>query len=613
MYSISFITEKAREYRFDDLALETGMIVKDGVQLSITKEGNCSKVQIRVAGDRVRKVFHTYATPLRNFNNVIVPDSGRAFFYGVHQTVYFWTRNFASRVNDVKTPLYILCGQDNCAGLCFGVIGKDYERDFQSVEPHGGRALSLYGRVLKLQISGEIPEEYREEVYEEGVYLLDEPRNTGMPWTEALREFHGIRQAWEQIKLPYTKASMYPMWCSWTDWDSAKVIEAVVRENVEEGLKLGIKNYIIDDGWFGLGLDCDEKLQLNIGDWTEDPAKFPDLRRLTAEMKAMGASPIIWCAPHAVGDLAKVREARKKHLIVDEEGKLVYTGNGFNALCLRNPEAREIMADICARLAVEYDTDGAKYDLYNCIPDIKCCNHEHEHDTESMVVGLEKTMELIWKKVRQAKPDYIVELKQNYGGSKLATYGTMMRAGDTPYCPEGNFLRTAYIQSYTPYAANDYQTITNYDTTESAAKIIIKMLAVGIPTYSMNLAELDQEKKDLIRFLNDWYIENIVEKENFKRTAMDGMLSVWRAGNAQEDLYFAINGAKEVVVEGKDFQLLNASMYPEIFVRAEADAKYHLAFYNHTGKLIGEEDDVCLKDSIRVAQPAMLIKATCMK
>ena len=228
-------------------------------------------------------------------------------------------------------------------------------------------------------------------------------------------------------------------------------------------------------------------------------------------------------------------------------------------------------------------------------------------------IRFEKTMELIWKKVRQAKPDYIVEMKQNYGGSKLATYGTMMRAGDTPYCPEGNFLRTAYIQSYTPYAANDYQTITNYDTMESAAKIIIKMLAVGIPTYSMNLAELDQEKKDLIRFLNYWYIENIVEKENFKRTAMGGMLSVWRAGNAQEDLYFAINGAKEVVVEGKDFQLLNASMYPEIIVRAEADAKDHLAFYDHTGKLIGEENDVCLKDSIRVAQPAMLIKATCMK
>ena len=58
--------------------------------------------------------------------------------------------------------------------------------------------------------------------------------------------------------------------------------------------------------------------------------------------------------------------------------------------------------------------------------------------------------------------------------------------------------------------------ITNYDTLESAAKVIIKMLAVGIPTYSMDLLALEEEKKQLIAFLNEWYIENIVEKENFK-------------------------------------------------------------------------------------------------
>ena len=78
-------------------------------------------------------------------------------------------------------------------------------------------------------------------------------------------------------------------------------------------------------------------------------------------------------------------------------------------------------------------------------------------------------------------------------------------------------------------------------------------------------------------------------------------------------MYFALNGAKEVVVEGKDFQLLNASMYQEIIVRAEEDAKYCLAFYDHTGSLIREEDDVCLKDAIRVAQSAMLIKGTFKK
>lgn len=608
MYSLKFVTEKKKEYCFENMSLENGSYKQDDASVKVEKDGLCSKVSIHVEQDKVKRVYHTYSTILRNFNKVIVPDSGRNFIGMTQQTVYFWTKNFETRVNDIKTPLYIFCGQDNCSSLSFGVVGKDYEREFISLEPHGGRALSLYSRTLTLQITGEIPEEYREDVFEECVYLMDEPKNTGIPWTETLREFHEIRQNWEQIIFPYTKESMYPMWCSWTDWDSADVNEQIVLDNVEEGVKLGIQNYIVDDGWFGLGLDCDEKLKLNIGDWESDPMKFPDVRELSHKIREKGGKSIIWCAPFAVGDLAKVREARKRHLMVNAEGKLVYTSNGFNVLCLRNPQAREIMADICVRLAKEYDTDGAKYDLYNCIPDIECCCKEHEHDTDSMVVALQKTMELIWQKVRAEKPNYMVELKQNYGGSRLATYGTMMRAGDTPYCPEGNFLRTAYIQSYTPYAANDYQTITNYDTMESAAKVIIKMLAVGIPTYSMDLLALEEEKKQLIGFLNKWYIENIVEKNNFKRTAMDGLLDVWYIKGEQENLYFAVNSAKEIVVEQGDFQLLNGSMYPEILLRTNADAKYQLQFFGYTGELLKEMTDVSLQEVLRIPEPVMLIK-----
>lgn len=612
MYSLKILTEKNKEYFFEDISLESGEHKQDDVVVRIKKQGRCSKVTVQVENDRVKRAYHIYSTALRNFNNVIAPDSGRDFF-GTLQAVYFWTRNFASRVHDVKSPIYILCGQDNCASLCFGVIGKDYERDFNSLEPHGRRALSLYGRTLTLQITGEIPEEYREDIYEEGVYLMDELKDTGIPWTEALREFHEIRQDWEKIVFPYTKKSMYPLWCSWTDWNSADVDEKVLRDNVEEGLNLGIQNYIIDDGWFGMGLDCNDDEKLDIGDWESDLSKFPDLHRLSSEIREKGGQSVIWCAPHAVGDIAKVREARKKYLMVDSEGKLVYTRNGFNILCLRSPEAREIMADICVHLAKDYDTDGAKYDLFNCVPEVECCCKEHTHDTDSTIVGLQKTMELIWKKVRAEKPDYMVELKQNYGGSRLATYGTMMRAGDTPYCPEGNFQRTAYIQSYTPYAANDYQTITNHDTLASSARVIIKMLAVGIPTYSMDLVALNEDKKQLIRFLNNWYIENIVEKDNYKRHALDGMLEKWMIKGDTENLYFAVNSAHEMVVENNDFQLLNASTQQHIYLKANGDARYQLKFYDYTGNRIKEMEAVSLVEPLQIDQAVMLVKGQKLK
>ncbi|MBQ4563395.1 MAG: alpha-galactosidase [Lachnospiraceae bacterium] len=611
MYSLSFTTEKNISYEFAEISPESGEYRQGSAVVSVKKKGNCSKITITVEGDRVKQISHVYTTALRNFNQIIAPDSGREFYPSM-QPMHYWRKKFSSRVFDVKNPIFVFCGQDNCASVCFGVVGKDYEREFKTLNPHFERALSMVDGVLSLQITGDVPEAYREDIFTEGIYLIDEREDTGIPWTEVMREFHEIRRDWEQIAFPYTKKSLYPVWCNWQAWDSADADEKIVLDNVEEGVKLGIYNYIIDDGWFGPGLDSALGVELNIGDWESDPEKYPDMRRLSEAIHEKGGRSIIWCAPHAVGDGAKCRETRRKYLMADADGKLVYTGNGFNLLCLRNPKAREIMADICVRLAEAYDTDGAKYDLFNCIPDVECCCKDHEHDTESMIVGLERTMELIWRKVTAKKPDYIVELKQNYGGSKLSSFGTMMRAGNTPFCPQGNFLRTAYIQGYTPYAANDYQSITNEESHLSTARVIIKMLAVGVPTYSMDICLLSEEKKQILRFLNNWYIDNIVERDNYKRRALDGMLDTWMIEGGRENLYFMLNSAKELTVEGKDFQVLNASMHQQILLTSKEEARYQLQLFDHAGRLIAEYPDVSLGKALAIDREVVLIKGKCI-
>lgn len=38
---------------------------------------------------------------------------------------------------------------------------------------------------------------------------------------------------------------------TWEDWHSNGINEERILENVETGLANGIKNYIIDEGWFG--------------------------------------------------------------------------------------------------------------------------------------------------------------------------------------------------------------------------------------------------------------------------------------------------------------------------------------------------------------------------
>jgi len=99
--------------------------------------------------------------------------------------------------------------------------------------------------------------------------------------------------------------------------------------------------------------------------------------------------------------------------------KLLMTSNGFHSLCFMCPEARGIMADICAGFIRRWDFDGAKYDLFNCVPNMKCENPEHRHDVSSMIEGLDKTLELIDRKTRALKKDYIVELRRQIRSRKI--------------------------------------------------------------------------------------------------------------------------------------------------------------------------------------------------
>ncbi len=215
------------------------------------------------------------------------------------------------------------------------------------------------------------------------------------------------------------------------------------------------------------------------------------------------------------------------------------------------------MADICTSFIKEWDFDGAKYDLFNCVPPlIRCTNPDHDHDTDSMMEGLELTLKLIDERSRALKKDYIVELKQNYGTPFLSRYGTMTRAGDTPYNTEGNYLRTLYVQGYSPYAVNDYQTITSYDSPEAAACIVIKMCAVGIPSYSIDFARLTEENKQAIKTYNDWYNDHIDDLMKY-RTPLDGENNGFKIEGEDKDIFFLVNESVDLQIS-RNSTILNA-------------------------------------------------------
>lgn len=571
--------ESGEEREFGPFALgETADITQDDFEVSV---GRTAPFQVSVRpprDERIVSLEYLLRAPMGNFDEVVPPDSGRWFMNLMHVTGFWkYGRLAQSKINDVKVPLYMFTGRDGNVELAMGVIGALAETDLRLLEPVSNRALNVHTRGVEVSVRRGTKEyplprsvPAADGSVTEHVYLLTRPAEGGHgPWLNVLRDFSERTRTVFGLRDRIVRESFEPFWCSWTDWASDDISADMVLENVKIGLDVGVRNFIIDDGWFGPGLDTAYDTPLNIGDWQPDPAKFPDMQGLVRRLDAMGARAVIWCAPHAVGPAADCFADRRHLLIAPNCGEPVLGETQFYSLCFMNAEARRVMADVCVRLVEDYGFHGAKYDLFNWIPDLRCESPHHEHDLDSMLIGLQLMLEDADRRTREVSPDYIVELKQNYGTAFLTPYGTCMRAGDAPFDPRTNFLRTLHVQAYTPASINDYQTFGPGDTPTDVAVSVIVMLAAGIPAYGSDFARLSDESKDVLRWHHQLYADNL---SGFlqHRSADNASHSVLRAAADERDVVFVLQPATSCRVH-RPAVVLNGGYATRLTVDAQAD------------------------------------------
>lgn len=119
----------------------------------------------------------------------------------------------------------------------------------------------------------------------------------------------------------------------------------------------------------------DDKWSPDYGDWTFDPAAFPDPELMIDRLHRQGFDLILWVVPFVSPDSATFRELEGRGLMLkDADGRTAIRRwwNGLSAvLDLSNPEARDwirTQLDALCRMGVDgFKFDGA--DLYDFHPD----------------------------------------------------------------------------------------------------------------------------------------------------------------------------------------------------------------------------------------------------
>lgn len=533
-------------------------------------------------------VTYRVSQVLRNFSRVIVPDCGR-FYPTQKHALTSWENaaGFGVTVNNWGNPFVAFVDQADACALAVGIVGPPMETFFRNEMP--GQAekrdtLVVYKHKLQFRFdrpgcgikAGRIRE------WRDGVYAAVATKT----W------FHAFRAYAEASKkhlglgpYPAEPAALDPVWCSWTAWNSDDLTSDLIVENAKHARELGICGMLIDDGWFGPGLDTDEDWCAN-GDYEPDPKKIPDMNKLVADLRALDMRSILWMGPVTVSPDSKAFDKVRRLLQHVDGQPHKHKANGMHCLCPSNPEARRYMVDMMVDLLRRYDVDGFKVDLYNNLSP-RPCDAPHEHDVRPNIEGLDRLMKDMWQAIRAVKPDVTLELKQNYGNLRAAQYGTMVRGGDSPYDTDINLERTLYVAAYAPVAHNDYAVWTSRETLRDLGIMIIKMMIGGVPTFSVNFTDMPASQKRAVRGWMDLYHEWKGLWMGNRLTPQTGLLDVWERVDRSRAWYAAIYGACEVdIAPRRNIWLCNGTGRKSLYLVARKPFAARFETYGPSHRIV---------------------------
>lgn len=580
-----------RRVVFGDAPLEPGEVTVDGYRLRCSRSATWDLSLTRADGKKI-SVDHLLidvVLPLLNFHQIVVPDCGRNFPEWIHP-LNVWGKTYQVSAPNNGHPLMILIDQSGAAAASVGIVGPPREITVTCVEPGKSRKrATMVAFTGELRLQFQVPtegfkysdadmDEVRESIY------LGKPERS---WFHALRGYTDLCKERFGVKYTVEDDAYRPIWCSWTAWYSAHLDQELVLKNAREAKELGIGSIIIDDGWFGPGLDVDDQT-LTIGDYRPDPVRFPDLPGLVKSLKELGLKSLLWSAPHACAPESQFRKTAGD-MLIHCGGELYLTRNGFHCLCPCNPKARRYICSELVRMVREYGVDGFKHDLYNCLPAVPC-DAPHEHDTSSMIEGLDTLMREVWETLRGELPGGILELKQNYGNVFSAQYGSMVRAGDTPYDVDLNLLRCYYPQAYAGTVLNDYLAWSKHESPEDLGRMLVKMIAAGVPAFSVDLLAIPDSHRHVIKSWLGYYNARVALWKQ-PREPQDAALDVWQI-DAAEHLWIAVTGGHGPIVlkQRPLITIANAGASEGLLVKSAAPFRGAARFQDCYGAVVREEE-----------------------
>lgn len=307
--------------------------------------------------------------------------------------------------------------------------------------------------------------------------------------------------------MPVPEACLMPLYSSWYNFHQA-VDALTLEEECALARQLGMDSIILDDGWHS---SHDGPGYGYTGDWEVCREKFPDMRAHVRRVHELGMKYMVWFSVPFMGYHARNWGRFRDKLLrrIDR--------NACGVLDPRYPDVREYLIGIYENAVRDYDLDGLKLDFIDQFEDRDHLPLHPEMDYACVQEATERLMTDVMERLRNVKPDIMIEFRQRYIGPAMHRFGNMFRVGDCASDIVSNRVGVTDLRLLSGGQAvhSDMLTWNNQETPEHAALQLLNVI-FGVVQFSQRIGQMPESHVQMTRFWLDFarrYRKVLLESE----------------------------------------------------------------------------------------------------
>ena len=163
-----------------------------------------------------------------------------------------------------------------------------------------------------------------------------------------------------RVRAPWPGGVMAPRPVHLNSWEACYFAqsEAELKNLADAAAALGVERFVVDDGWFR-GRHDDLS---SLGDWTADPAKYPDgLGPLAAHVTGLGMAFGLWVEPEMVSPASDLNHAHPDWAL-QIAGRPLLTARNQLVLDMARPEVADHLFAALSALLTDLPLSYLKWD-----------------------------------------------------------------------------------------------------------------------------------------------------------------------------------------------------------------------------------------------------------